>query len=452
MTKLQVETYGGVLLRKQSDANETSAQEKLAGCASLFSPRVESTSAGIVLLDLAGTEKLFGTFVQTGKAILAKAKEIGFHLRVAVASNPDTAQYAARGFSGITIVPRGREAVELGRLNVSLLPLTPEMLDTLTSWGIRTFKSFAALPEVPLTQRLGQSGLYFQKLARGQINRTLVPLGPENRFVESYEFDDPVETLESLSFVLNRLLQQVCSALVSHALATNELRLTLDLEVTQLERGRSDEQYQHEWKLPIPTQDSKMLFTLVHLDLERTTFSAPIGKVTVEVVPQRRRAAQGNLFAPPCPEAENLAITLARIRGVVGDADADSLSCVGSPALVDTHLPGAFTVQPFSSVAEAREAKIEMVPTVALRRFRPAFETSVELAGDTPSRVRLWKQDRRILAASGPWCSSGTWWNRTMEWAREEWDVALKTSAGVGFFRIYRDRLRQQWFVEGIFD
>ncbi len=39
-----------------------------------------------------------------------------------------------------------------------------------------------------------------------------------------------------------------------------------------------------------------------------------------------------------------------------------------------------------------------------------------------------------------------------LAWTREEWDVALKTPAGLGFYRIYRDRIRQQWFVEGVFD
>jgi len=56
-----------------------------------------------------------------------------------------------------------------------------------------------------------------------------------------------------------------------------------------------------------------------------------------------------------------------------------------------------------------------------------------------------------VLAASGPWSSSGNWCN-TLAWTREEWDVVLKTPAGLGFYRIYWDRLRQQWFVEGVFD
>jgi hypothetical protein len=64
----------------------------------------------------------------------------------------------------------------------------------------------------------------------------------------------------------------------------------------------------------------------------------------------------------------------------------------------------------------------------------------------------LWKRHRRVLAASGPWSSSGNWWNDATAWAREEWDVALKTLEGIGYYRIYRDRVAGRWFVEGVFD
>src|SRR5271154_2105332 len=43
MTKLQVETCGGVLQRKRSADNEDSAQVALPECAGTFAPRVEST-------------------------------------------------------------------------------------------------------------------------------------------------------------------------------------------------------------------------------------------------------------------------------------------------------------------------------------------------------------------------------------------------------------------------
>jgi protein ImuB len=449
MTKLQVETFGGVLLRKRSADHEDSAQAALLECASHFSPRVESTCPGTVILDLAGMEKLFGSSENISCKIAVSARQIGFHLRIAIAANPDTAMYAARGFAGITIIPAGEEARQLAPLRVGILPATPELLEVLDSWGIHTFKSLAALPPIALVERLGQQGLTLQKFAQGQSSRPLLPVEPVPDFVENYEFDDPIETLESLAFVLNRVLQEICDRLISQSLATNELRLTLDLEVRQIQDGKDGEKYKHDWKLPVPTQDRNMLFTLLRLDLERNTFSAPIKKLTIEVVPIKPRTAQGNLFAPPSPEAEKLEITLARIRGVVG-TDADGASCVGSPKLIDTHKPGAFAVQPFSTATETCTPSV--IPTLALRVFRPSLETSVELTEETPHLVRLWKRHRRVLAASGPWCSSGNWWNETTAWAREEWDVALKTLEGVGYYRIYLDRIRKQWFVEGVFD
>src|SRR3989442_3533490 len=118
MSNLQVETCDGVLLRKRSADNEEAAQSTLLECASAFSPRVESTCPSTVILDLAGTEKLFGPPERACCKIMVSARQIGFHLRIAVAANPDTALYAARGFTGITIIPAGDEANQLGPLHV----------------------------------------------------------------------------------------------------------------------------------------------------------------------------------------------------------------------------------------------------------------------------------------------------------------------------------------------
>jgi protein ImuB len=450
MTKLQVETWDGVSIRKRVADDEESAQNALLACASAFSPIVESTCHGNVILDLSRTEKLLGSFEKASCKIAVAARQIGFHLRIAIASNPDAALYAARGFAGITVIPGGDEAKELASLPVSILPTTPELSEVLEGWGIRTFQSLAALPSIALVERLGQAGLTLQKLAQGRFERPLQMVEASPDFVESYEFDDPVEMMESLAFVLNRLLQQVCARLAIHSLATNELRLTLDLEIRQIQQRKAGEQYKHVWKLPIPTQDKNMLVALVRLELERNTFSAPIKGMTIEAVPIKPRPAQGNLFATPSPEAEKLEITLARIRGVVGSKDAEGVSCVGSPKLLDTHQPHAIAVQTFSSAPETQSLS-PTAPTLALRIFRPALETSVELTQEMPHSVRLWKKPRRVLAASGPWCSSGNWWNAAV-WSREEWDVALRTFEGIGYYRIFLDRLRKQWFVEGVFD
>ena len=494
MTKLQVETYGCVLLRKRSIAVEDSAQSALVNFAGKFSPRVESTSPGTAILDLAGMEKLLGPWPDAMRKMTTQAAAIGFELCVAVAASPDTALLAARGFSanGSSRIPRpgaleagvfispGEEAARLAPLRVDVLPVSPDMLEILNSWGIRTFQSLAALPAVAIVERLGQEGLYLQKLARGEVSRPLLTEEEKAEFTANFEFDDPVETLESMFFILNRMLEELCLKLLNAALAAQELRLTVSLEVRQLQRGEKEEElYRHEWNLPVPTQDRSLLFGLARLHLEKTTFSAPVRRLTLEVIPVKPRVAQEDFFAPPAPEAEKLEITLERLRGVVGSADEAGIACVGSPNLVDTHKPGSFTVQHFYSlnashqiqpqqrchpersnpmrkarrIAESKDLYSSQISNFAitLRVFRPAIETSVELTGATPHFVRLWSRHRRVLAASGPWASSGDWWNPSVWW-REEWDVALKTPAGPGFYRIYRDYIRDKWFVEGAFD
>jgi hypothetical protein len=64
--------------------------------------------------------------------------------------------------------------------------------------------------------------------------------------------------------------------------------------------------------------------------------------------------------------------------------------------------------------------------------------------------------DRRVLsggrvdACAGPWRTSGGWWgDGAGDWDRDEWDVALSDGAT---YRIYRQRARDAWFIEGVFD
>ena len=52
-----------------------------------------------------------------------------------------------------------------------------------------------------------------------------------------------------------------------------------------------------------------------------------------------------------------------------------------------------------------------------------------------------------VVDRAGPWRASGDWWD--VAWSREEWDVAL---GGGGGYRLFRDLLREAWFLEGELD
>src|ERR1700693_433955 len=108
MTKLQVEACPDLVLRPRSSLQEAAAHAALLDCAQSFSPRVEDAGCDTILLDLAGREPLFGPLPKIARALARRASDLGFEASVAVAANPDTAALAARGFSGVTVIPEGK--------------------------------------------------------------------------------------------------------------------------------------------------------------------------------------------------------------------------------------------------------------------------------------------------------------------------------------------------------
>jgi protein ImuB len=303
---------------------ERFAHAALLDCAYSFSPRVESTAQDTVIADLTGTERLLGVSQAIGRQMADRCCASGFDVNIGIATNPDTALCAARGLAGTTVIPSGEEGKRLGSLPIKVLQPAPETLDVLDAWGICDFKSFAALPSVPLTQRLGQYGLHLQLLAQGAVRRELVPAEQAPSFLESTDLEEAVALLEPLSFVLNRLLEQLMERLRARSLATDHVELELLLEIhsdrdvrTMLSADPVTALHRCTVKLPVPTQDAKVLLKLMQLDLAAHSPQAPVKKIKIEAVPARIRPTQAGLFQPLAPEPAKLEITLARLRGVV---------------------------------------------------------------------------------------------------------------------------------------
>src|SRR6476646_8409642 len=199
----------------------------LRDCASEFSPRVENVSNGTVVFDAEGLERLFGSYPQIAKQVAGQVRTRGIEAHVAVAANVDAAICAARGLDGISVINRGTEAARLQHLPLRVLSPSPEMLETLERWGIRTLGAFAQLPPVQVAERLGQDGVQIHQCARGAGARTLVPHVDAIRFVEAMDLDYEITTIEPMTFIVSRMLEQICSCMRSKNLATHEIRLTL---------------------------------------------------------------------------------------------------------------------------------------------------------------------------------------------------------------------------------
>src|SRR5262249_33822506 len=266
---------------------------------------------------------------------------------------------------------------------------SPEILETLDRWGIRTLGGFANLPAVRISERLGQEGVKLHKLAQGAGTRPIVPHVDALRFVEVMELDYDITTIEPLTFFLSRMLEQICSRMRSRNLATHEVRLALGNYIRIL-------------NLPIPVRNSRLLTKLLILDLEAHPPGAAIKRVEVEAIPAKPRVVQNGLFVPLSPEPEKLELTLARLKAVVGEEN------VGCAEILDTHRPDGlrmtkFGVRTGGTLAQGvNELQASDIPLLAspqegvAARVRKCREASTDSADGVVFRAKR----KTTLAAS----------------------------------------------------
>ena len=264
-------------------------------------------------------------------------------------------------------------------------------------------------------------------------------------FKEELELEDPVEEMEPLSFVLSRMLNDVCARLDARALATNELRLRLVLE----KAIENMPEHTVTLRLPVPMLDVKAFLKMLQLELAGNPPAAAVLKVHLEAEPVKPRRTQRGLFVPLSPEPEKLELTVARLRSLVGDGQ------VGTPELRNTHRPDSFFMRPFAPRAAQSVIAVAEAPAarLCLRRFRPPRYAQVIVVNHQPVRVVSPSINGRVVMAKGPWRTSGEWWREGSgeegAWNREEWDVALESGA---LFRIFQDAAQGRWFIEGSYD
>jgi protein ImuB len=475
-----------VLLVRWADTIATPTAALLE-VAQRFSPRVAWVESHALAIDLHGLERLFGEPRAIGEELRRALAAAGLETHVAVAATRTAARLLAHARAGLTVIAPGETIDTLAALPVALLlcllgdgatsgaadagarapgrfyrtsPVqeivkprrrrghTPvsDLLLTFRRWGLRTLGDLAALPAPDLAARLGADGPRLQALARGEDPAPLVPLVEDERFEATLALEWPIEGLEPLSFVLGRLCEPLCQHLERRGRAASVLHVELKL-VTRTVWARRLE-------LPAPMKDPRTFRTLVLLDLESSPPPAAIDVVTLRVDPTPARTLQHSLLERARPQPEQVSTLMARLSALMGARR------VGRPVLMDSHRPDAFRMETFTGDAlapkaqslepKAPESDPALVP--ALRRYRPPVPARVSLVDGRPAQVRAARAGvagGAIEMVAGPWRCSGEWWAFEAAWDHDEWDVAL---AGGTICRLSRDRLKDRWYVAGVYD
>jgi protein ImuB len=440
MTRLEVEELTGIHLPSRSLPTEQSARAVLLECASQFSPRIEETFAANAcgfVLDISGTERLFGPPLKLAQSLRAAIVAAGFRASICVGSNFDTARIKAESTRGITVIPPGYEADALAEIPISSLRLDEEPCETFALWGIRALGELAELPEEELVMRLGQQSTIWLKLSRGTADHAFRPLEATFELKEHIEFENHVERLDSLLFIGAGMINNLIARATGRALSLAALTIRMSLERSLA--------YERVIRPALPSIDRKFLLKLLQLEIASHPPHAALTSLTLIAEAGQQSQVQLGLFTPQAPEPSRLDVTLARLKALVG---ADR---VGSPALMDTHRSASFTMEAFA-IPDRSTPQPETTARISLRRMRPPRPLRVQLRFQKPAAFRDGADNYEVQVAYGPWHSSGSWWSIN-QWDMEEWDVMATNNLGESFgCLIVRDHLHDKWLLDAFYD
>jgi len=393
-----------VLVREPDQEKRLLAE--LVDLAESLTPDLEITSPDTLLLDLSRISsrrmEALHDFMLADRMVV--------HAR---AMTPDLAYLAVRHEEtrGVMLTAAALAELPLGVLGS--LSGSGSLLSMLGLWGLRTLGEYMKIPRQELTERLGPQAGQWHDLLHGKALRLLRLHRPPESLNQCYDFEDPVQDLESVVFILKRLLHGLSSRLAARHVAASNLEIAL-----RLERGKT---LVKTVRLPEPLVAPEAMLHPLQTLLESLQAGAPIIGLDLDAGTTLPSSAQREWFGRQLPQPERWAGTLAQLEALLGPGR------VGIPVPPASHQPDAFTLRvPGTSGLATLHHPACPVP---LQRFRPPQPVSVafESKQEQPRPLAILSGGYRgeISHCRGPFPQSGQWWEPITRWQRLEWDIQL---------------------------
>jgi protein ImuB len=395
--------------------SEQNTQEALLQVAWKLSPKVESPHPGLCTADLRRCR-------QDPKQMLLEAiqtlESLHLRARAGLAPVPDLALLAAHQARPLLYVENG--AAFAASLPLSILTRDPTLLSTLARWGISTADALLKLPRQEVLERLGPSGSTLWEAARGGGDRPLRWIQEPVVFEESLSFEQEIEILEPLLFVLNRLLESLLRRMRCTSRLTARLKLELFLE------NRST--YCRSFTVPAPTLDSSVLLGILETHLEQLRIEHRAVGVRLRLETTDEKTCELDLFEPVLRNPNRFGETLGRLSALLGE------DRIGIPLPSNCHFADHVRLGASSAfykgggIPAAGQAK--PLRGLPLYRLRPAPPARVDFMHLKPVHIASQAVSGTIIGSRGPYRLSGNWWDSTSR-SMEEWDIFVRLQQGI---------------------
>jgi protein ImuB len=415
-----------LVVRYRCREHERMAGAALLQCAACTSPCIEATGDGVCIVDWKGLDR--AVFQKTARALLQQLRRQELIAKIGIAATPGLALLAARNARPVLEAARPED---LHGLPITALDPSPAFQGTLRRLGIRRLRQFCELPPEGIAARFGEEGLLHWKCITGKSTRLLDLITAPESFEEATEFENEIELLEPLLFMLRRFLDRIADRLAAAYLVVAALELRIGFA--------AGPDYTHAFPIPSPTRDVETLFRMLFTHLENFQSPHPIKSLHVAARPCKAVKEQLGLFESTLRDPNRFHQTLARLSALVGADRA------GVPVKENSFRPDAFRLEPPAFHAAGRPRK-STARGLALRRFRPPRRAHVFTINHRPASLMVEDFSAPLGESSGPWITSGEWWD-CEAWERTEWEVE---SSDGRLYRIFQQG--EEWYIDGIYD
>lgn len=218
-----------LLVRPRSGDAECRALRDAAGCALRYTPGVVLEADGL-LMELAGSVKLFGGLDTLLRQVHGDLAAAGFRALSACAPTPRAARWLARGAPGRCITDIGALPAALALLPLRTMEINARMYALLADSGVQKVGDAMRLPRDALARRDAAAVRHMIDQALGRVADPRPYFEMPQRIDSRLELPVPRYDVDVLLFAVNRLLNACCSQLAAAHAGIESCLLELEHE------------------------------------------------------------------------------------------------------------------------------------------------------------------------------------------------------------------------------
>ena len=257
-----------LVIEERSELREQQAVEALATWLEQFTSVVSIAGADVLLLEIAGSLRLYGGLQSLRQQIATGLEQQGFEAQLAIAPTPLAATWLARAGRRACIRDAANISTALRTLPLACLQWPAATCEAIAGMGVTAVGDCLRLPREGFARRFGSQRLIELDRALGRLPDPRTSWRAPERFCADYEMTEEQGDREMLLAICRELLVSLERFLLTRQLGTQRLLFSffhLRAPATQLPLGcASSERLAAHW------------FELLKLRFERVTLPEPV--------------------------------------------------------------------------------------------------------------------------------------------------------------------------------